>query len=181
MKKIPRRVIPMLLSVLFTAGLLMAPASAEQAYENQTGLVDVGASSLTVEDPEIPSYLLDLIENTEMVAAGGLTCSHSKSYPTQVLYGSSSSSTHIKVKIYQEYCSTCDTSAIIDTKEEEAAHLFYPGNKYISSNHNGPYYTHTHTFGLECVCGYLQTEVVSAGCGPGNCVGPYSVETEYTA
>lgn len=179
MKRISLKSVPLLLFVLFTAGLLMVSASAENSWEGQFGLMDADAAPIEdaeLEEQELPSYFLDLLNTAEVAVTGELTCSHPKTYPIATRYTADSvnpASKHTKTTIHLEFCSTCNTSAVLRIEENTESHLYYPAKRYISSNHNGPYFSHMRTYGLDCACcGYVQTEVISAGCGSKNCVDP---------
>lgn len=170
MKRIPRKVLPLLLLTLFAVGLLAAPASADDAAE----------------EVELPPWMEDCIEindwaaffESEQAAANEPMCSHSKEVlPPVVTRSAKNANEHYKKETHKVYCRTCDKYWVTRESGITELHVYNPYRRYLGSNHTGPYSSHTYSYGYTCAaCGYVKIETVPAGCTAYGCVDPQSLE-----
>ncbi len=176
MKAFFRKSASLILSVLFVVSLLTLPAFASMESEVHDTSDDVLEKFEELFD-YLRVYETDVLSEGETVVANSLTCNHPKREVVYVGYTrdpQNPSTRHLKVTMTDIYCDTCGTK---DQKTEQKAesHVYPYGRQYVKSSHSGSYSTHTHTYRSTCVCDYVKTETVSAGCRPGSCVDPYSL------
>ena len=162
MKKSPRRAVSLLLLVLFSAGLLAVPASADEVPEDLEHTL---------------WWMMDLLDGGGLPDLYGqqvdsLTCDHPKAFPAICSYTAKDSDEHYMVEFRLIHCPECEMFALLRKEPSTGPHIYYPERQYLDSDHSGPCADHTHSYQYTCCCGHVEIAAVPAGCTSGGCTGP---------
>ena len=180
MRKISRRTLSLLLSVLFTVSLFTLPASAGEAFDEQVAPDEISEYVEKYMD-ELYAYLKSEFAALDEPEEGitpldAETCSHSgKTYPISTCYFYPGyGSVHYKNTIYYVRCPICGEKELNRDEETPEPHTFSQ-KQCVGSNHSGSYTQHTYSYVSTCACGFTTSETIPAGCTPNRCVDPYSL------